>query len=186
VNRRPDALGLENPAYSPALDRIVFKCLEKDPENRYGAARQLAGELAQLQSQSERVPAAASVGNGPTGARKAPSSERRDEPTKLWQLNGKTNPPGYGAAATVTGLIILLVAAAAGFYLVHNPVGRVAFSIAEVAILALAGWWWIYRRPEDRRRRLGDVAGRSGAPPLAGGSGAGGQQRSLAVLPFAN
>src|SRR6266403_5720178 len=33
VNQRPDSLGIENPIFSPALDRIILKCLEKDPEN---------------------------------------------------------------------------------------------------------------------------------------------------------
>jgi len=39
VHQVPDALELENPVFSPALDGILFKCLEKDPEKRYKSAK---------------------------------------------------------------------------------------------------------------------------------------------------
>lgn len=58
VNQPPAALGLDNPAYSPALDNIVFRCLEKDPEKRYGSARELVADLRKLKEESERVLAA--------------------------------------------------------------------------------------------------------------------------------
>jgi serine/threonine-protein kinase len=54
VNLQPESLGLENSLYSPALDRIIFKCLEKEPDRRYASARALAQDLAELRSQAER------------------------------------------------------------------------------------------------------------------------------------
>ena len=45
VNQQPEPLGLENPVFSPALDGIIFKCLEKDPEKRYRSGKALADDL---------------------------------------------------------------------------------------------------------------------------------------------
>ena len=48
VNQVPEPLGLDNPLFSPALDRIIFKCLEKDPSKRYDSAKELAADLREL------------------------------------------------------------------------------------------------------------------------------------------
>lgn len=53
INHRPEALGLENPLFTPTLDGIIFKCLEKEPQNRYASASALAAELRKLRSQVE-------------------------------------------------------------------------------------------------------------------------------------
>jgi serine/threonine-protein kinase len=50
VNQPPEPLGLENPLFSPALDGIIFKCLEKDPEKRYKSANSLAEDLVRLRN----------------------------------------------------------------------------------------------------------------------------------------
>lgn len=55
INKQPEPLGLENPAYSPALDNIIFRCLEKNPENRYRTARMLADDLNELRANAERL-----------------------------------------------------------------------------------------------------------------------------------
>jgi len=55
INQRPKALGLENPVYTPALDDIIFKCLEKAPEKRYPSAKALAQELIALKETAERA-----------------------------------------------------------------------------------------------------------------------------------
>jgi len=175
VNRRPEALGLENPIFSPALDRIVFKCLEKDPENRYAAAKQLAAELTELEGQSERASTASARNEMPV-ATTAPAVEPQAATTKLWQLASKANQPAYSSAAIMAGLIILLGAVALGFYFVDRPGGRIAFSIAGVTILAFAGYWWSYRRVPGQPAR---VSNKSTMPAAV-------QQNSLAVLPFAN
>jgi serine/threonine-protein kinase len=73
VNQQPEPLGLENPRYSPALDRIIFKCLEKEPARRYASARELIKDLAQLRtavdrSLAEPAPApAATIAGKPAG-----------------------------------------------------------------------------------------------------------------------
>ena len=70
VNQAPEPLGLENPVYSPALDAIIFKCLEKEPAKRYESAKALARDLAKLKTESERANA----------AKPAPASPPRSEP----------------------------------------------------------------------------------------------------------
>ena len=60
VNQQPEPLGLENPLFSPALDGIIFKCLEKDPVKRYPSGRALADDLNRLRADSERAAALAS------------------------------------------------------------------------------------------------------------------------------
>ena len=42
VNQPPAPLGLDNSVFSPALDEIIFRCLEKEPEKRYASAQELA------------------------------------------------------------------------------------------------------------------------------------------------
>ena len=59
VNQKPEPLGLENPIYTPAFDAIVFKCLEKKPEQRYTTAKELATDLRKLKEDSERAAALA-------------------------------------------------------------------------------------------------------------------------------
>ena len=51
--RPPTAL---NPRLSPELERIIGKCLEKEPENRYQSAKELAVDLRRLGHNSESGP----------------------------------------------------------------------------------------------------------------------------------
>jgi tetratricopeptide (TPR) repeat protein len=59
----PSPANAINPRLSPELARIISKCLERDPENRYQSAKELAIDLRRLQSgassnsQSMRQPA---------------------------------------------------------------------------------------------------------------------------------
>jgi TolB-like protein/Flp pilus assembly protein TadD/predicted Ser/Thr protein kinase len=195
VNQRPGSLGITDPVLSAALDKIIFKCLEKDPENRYGAAKELATELGQVQRELEGasvanarektlVLATAQPGMG-TPPPTAPDPGGREQ-TKLWQLAGKASEPGYGSQIVLTWFIILLAATALGFYLVDNRAGRIAFSVVDVVLVGLVGYWWVSRRPRPdsgQSRQPGiEMAGPRG-PAVADAAA---QEKSLAVLPFAN
>ena len=103
VNESPRPLGLDNPRYTPALDDIIFKCLEKNPDKRYASAKALAEDLTRL---------LAGTGQPAAPAPKAAAPAAFE--TKLWQLaaKSKTNPTWVNtlAALVVVGLLATLVA----------------------------------------------------------------------------
>jgi TolB-like protein/tetratricopeptide (TPR) repeat protein len=107
VNQTPDSLGLENPIFSPALDGIIFKCLEKDPAKRYSSGKALAEDLNRLKVESER----AMAGRETPVATPAPAVVTPTESTGLWELAGqanrKSNPALIVAIVAVLGLIAL-------------------------------------------------------------------------------
>jgi TolB-like protein/serine/threonine protein kinase/Flp pilus assembly protein TadD len=186
VNQRPGSLGVVDPPFFPALDRIILKCLEKDPNNRYDTAGELALELTQLKEKSS-IGSAPNARNETRVASIVPASERRDEPTRLWQLASKSRDSKHGAPAITAGLV-LLAATALGFYFVTSVGGRLVFSAIELLILSLGGWWWLARRTnKGQREKAGSGAALAGGlSSHSGGYRAGAQQKSLAVLPFAN
>lgn len=206
VNQRPGSLGVADPVCSAALDKIIFKCLEKDPQNRYDAVKELAADLAQVQSELQASAAGnAREATSPGGSTRPtspvaggnsdhdggmgtfhPTDATARERTKLRELGGKAGQPVDGSQTVLTWFIILLAATALGFYLVDNRAGRVAFSIVDVVLVGLVGYWYLRRRPGPERGGQLDAKAPSGAAAEASGPGATPQEKSLAVLPFAN
>lgn len=74
VNQQPEPLGLENPLYSPALDAIIGKCLEKDPDKRYASARALADDLVAVKNKAEAAAALSQQIRVPSPSVAAPTS----------------------------------------------------------------------------------------------------------------
>jgi len=72
---------LLNPRLSSELERIVKKCLERDPENRYQSAKELAVDLRRLEHESQTAYA-----SGPVHAGLSLSPFRRSRKAKLTVL----------------------------------------------------------------------------------------------------
>ena len=68
---QPDAIARFNYDAPPELERIIRRCLEKDPEDRYQTAKDLLIELKHLKRDSE---SGAVVATAPPPARRLPSS----------------------------------------------------------------------------------------------------------------
>ncbi len=82
VNQPLEPLEVDRPLHSPALNAIIFKCLEKDRNKRYTSATELCGALRKLRSDSEHQPDAATPQEIP-----APLTTAEDQRhTVLWKL----------------------------------------------------------------------------------------------------
>ncbi|MGO9561770.1 MAG: tetratricopeptide repeat-containing serine/threonine-protein kinase [Candidatus Korobacteraceae bacterium] len=90
LHRPPRLPGSLNGKLSPELERIIGKCLEKEPENRYQSAKELAIDLRRLLTPSTMKVA------------EAPVADR-----KLWKV-------------LVSGLLLLAAVGIAGFWYVRS------------------------------------------------------------------
>jgi TolB-like protein/Tfp pilus assembly protein PilF/predicted Ser/Thr protein kinase len=109
VNQPPAALGLDNPVISPELDKVIFECLEKEPEKRPASAKALVERLSTLKDQLDAVTVATPKGGVPVvTTASSPATEGR---TRLWQLAGKARSgKGLGLALAVVCVVVTLVA----------------------------------------------------------------------------
>jgi len=109
INQQPAPLGLENPIYTPALDRIIFKCLEKDPLKRYDSAKALAEDFTELKSQAEQALASKAIlveSHTPTAASK---SEPSASPVVARPQNERTwRTAAFGALALIALVLTTL------------------------------------------------------------------------------
>ncbi len=137
INQQPDSLGLENPLFSPTLDGIIFKCLEKDPEKRYVSAKALAEDLNKLKQESAQ--ASVAVIEQVNAVATAPPKGPQSEPTKLWQLAARSDRREKRSAALV------------------------AWATVAVVLVLLGAWWFI----ESTRstRPANDASNPSAIPP---------------------
>jgi serine/threonine-protein kinase len=98
VHAHPDAIARYNYSVPAELERIVRKCLEKDPERRYQSARDLLVDLRNLQRAED--PSAAVVASNDQRTSVLPATTRR--------INSRRLAVG-SAALVVAALIAVLV-----------------------------------------------------------------------------
>jgi serine/threonine protein kinase/Tol biopolymer transport system component len=55
VNVEPEPMSTVNPALDPELDRIVYECLQKDPEERYQSVKEVSRDLKRVRRESSRA-----------------------------------------------------------------------------------------------------------------------------------
>jgi serine/threonine protein kinase len=79
LRRSPDPPLMLNPRLSPELERIIGKCLEKEPENRYQSAKEMSVDLRRLERFTE-------AGTPKTGARVGRPSRQASFPRGLLPL----------------------------------------------------------------------------------------------------
>ncbi len=120
VNQQPEPLGLENLLFSPALDQIIFKCLEKDPETRYASARALAQDLIVLKNKSEREAPAAKATTSPAPGSPGPGavSSPAVQPVRTSRRH-----PSRAAVFAAAAAVSLLLAASLAFWYYHSRSG---------------------------------------------------------------
>ncbi len=104
VNQPAAPLGLGNPLFSPALDRIVLKCLEKEPEKRYASARELADDLSKLKEESQRALADIQPGTEPT---RVISAAVEEQPFASGDARARKARLAWAMAITATLLLAL-------------------------------------------------------------------------------
>ena len=125
VNQQPDPLGLENPIFSPTLDGIIFKCLEKDPAKRYPSAKLLAEDLNRLKADAERASATFGGRDTPV-ATPSPATPVQTDATKLWELAGQANRKSNPALIVTVAAVVGVVAFLAGWLLFKSKSGSTA------------------------------------------------------------
>ena len=157
LNRAPVAVARLNPEAPAELERIIDKCLEKDPSLRYQHAADLRSDLKRLKRDTEsgrRVPSAISepapAGNvGPA----AVSNSVIQAPLSSTPLSGTAHPAHSSSSAVVTAakqhkfgvagigvlVVAVLIAAGYGVYSLLRHPGAVPFQNFTVTQVTNSG-----------------------------------------------
>jgi len=122
VNQPPAPLGLENPVFSPALDDIILKCLEKEPEKRYASAKELAADLRKLKDDSERALAVTAHDKIPAPV--ATPTPGEPQPTALWKLAAKAGASRNSALRWMMGFVAAALLVLGGWVLFRGGVSK--------------------------------------------------------------
>jgi serine/threonine protein kinase/TolB-like protein/Tfp pilus assembly protein PilF len=119
VNHQPEPLRPDNPLLPESLERVVFKCLEKDPAKRYPSARALSEDLAEVRRELEQT--------APSPLTSAPPSALISGPRNAPETRGRSAVPVWipGLAA------LLLLLAAFGAFIASRHVRQTAGPMAD-------------------------------------------------------
>jgi serine/threonine protein kinase len=105
VSSQPAPVSTIQPTTPPALDHVVRKCLEKDPEDRWQSAHDVAGELAWISQAGSQAGVAAPVSirrraPRPAWRRPSASAERRGNASRGASPPSVSSPPPPSSPST--------------------------------------------------------------------------------------
>ncbi len=149
VNVEPRPISLQKEGLDPRIDEIVLECLEKDRDDRYQSARELAKDLKKFRNSSpDRKSRIYSTSRGEIAPTAAPLSPVTGSgPVTLTgaaRLTGRAGMIRPGIVPWALS-VILLIALAAVWLMAHRPspermVARFAIRLADDQALTLANY----------------------------------------------
>ncbi|HLB00745.1 MAG TPA: protein kinase, partial [Bacteroidota bacterium] len=115
VNVEAEPMSAVNPGLDPELDRIVYECLQKDPEERYQSVKEISRDLKRFRRESSKArmsrtfpaqsgtripgtPAGVSSASMPAGVI-TPGSGVTEKPSREWLI--------WSAGAFIAGLAVI-------------------------------------------------------------------------------
>jgi Protein kinase domain len=132
LDQEPTPPRMLNRQIEPDLERIVLKCLEKDPSVRYARAADLAEDLRRY------------IDGEPILARSVNLIERLNRELHRSQHDAKLRPWGLGLI--ILGVLIFAMHTATSLLLIGNVAEWEAFWLPRIVFLALfAMWLWKFR-----------------------------------------
>src|SRR5262249_30890463 len=112
LHASPDPPSQFNPRISRDLDRIILKCLEKDQDKRYQSTQQLLPDLRDALLSAETEPM------------------KLDSASRRWVRMGLIAGRKKSSRVTIALFIVVILAVAAGIYILGNWQPRTIRSVA--------------------------------------------------------